>query len=142
MVTSTSIVSGGRARDRYCDVAHTTGRPVVPSSAAMPAARPHPPNRNPPPVHTAGVIGSTHRCGLWVASRPRNCRASIEVTLRQRFTALGARGAGPVADFTPAHPKMTPSRGLTVVPPGDEGDMERQLHLLEVPEPDWHLDDT
>ena len=54
IVTSTSITSGDRAYDRYCAVAHTTGRPVVPSIATMAAASPQPPNRNPPPVEIAG----------------------------------------------------------------------------------------
>ena len=38
-------------------MAHTTGRSVVPSSAAMAAPRPHPPNRKPPPVEMPGVTG-------------------------------------------------------------------------------------
>jgi len=35
-----------------------------------------------------------------------------------------------------------PSSRLNVTPPGEDGAMERQLHLLESPEPDWHLDES
>src|SRR3954447_20941309 len=77
IVTSMSIMSGGRAYDRYCAVAQMTGRSVVRSSASMAAPRPHPPNRKLPPVDTPGTTGSTQRCGLWVGSSPRNCRASM-----------------------------------------------------------------
>jgi hypothetical protein len=58
-------------------VAHTTGRPVVPSIAAIDAPRAHPPNRNGPTVEMPGVTGSTQRMGLWVGSRPSQVRASI-----------------------------------------------------------------
>src|SRR3954451_24098772 len=41
------------------------------------APSPQPPNRKLPPVDTPGTTGSTQRCGLWVGSSPRNCRASM-----------------------------------------------------------------
>ena len=74
--TSRSITAGGRANDRYCAVAQTIGRPVLPSIAEIAAPRPHPPNRKLCPVEMPGVTGSTHRRGLWVGSRPSHSRAS------------------------------------------------------------------
>ena len=63
-VTSMSITVPGRAYDRYCAVAHTTGRPVVPSIASIAAPRPDPPNRKPEPVEIPGETGSCQRYGL------------------------------------------------------------------------------
>ena len=62
-------------------MAHTTGRPELPSSAAMAAPRPQPPNRNWCPVEMPGVIGSIQRIGLWVGSRPSQAGASIGANL-------------------------------------------------------------
>ena len=60
-VTSTSITSSTIAYDRYCPVAHTTGRPDTASSATIAAASPHPPKRNLPAVAIPDVTGSTQR---------------------------------------------------------------------------------
>ena len=68
-VTSTSMISGGCAFDRYCAAAHTTGRPVVRSNASMAAPRPQPPNRNRPSVQMPGTISRYHRSGLCVAAQ-------------------------------------------------------------------------
>src|SRR4051812_17551470 len=92
MVTSMSIISGGRAYDRYCAVAQITGRSVVRSSASMAAPSPQPPKRKLPPVDTPGTTGSTQRCGLWVGSSPRNCRASMWAG------TITAGAAGPEAE--------------------------------------------
>ncbi len=56
-----SSTDGGRAYDKYCAVAQITGRPVVPSSAAIDAPNAQPPNKNPPPVEIPGTTGSHHR---------------------------------------------------------------------------------
>src|SRR5262245_734636 len=76
-ITSMSRIDGGLAYDRYCAVAHTSGRPVVCSSAATQAASPHPPNMKFPTVLIPGVIRKTQRCGLCGACSPRNSLTSI-----------------------------------------------------------------
>ena len=63
--------------DRYCAVAHTTGRSHTASMAATAAPSPHPPNRNWPAGRDAAVTGRNQRIGLWVGCRPRNSAASI-----------------------------------------------------------------
>ena len=60
-VTSTSTTSPRVAYARYCAVAQTHWRPLVPSSAEMAAPRPHPPNRKPPRVTSPGPTSSDHR---------------------------------------------------------------------------------
>jgi len=75
-MTSMSRNDGGLAYARYCAVAHTSGRPVVVSSAATHAASPHPPKRKFATVLIPGVTGSTQRWGLWVGRRPRKSRTS------------------------------------------------------------------
>ena len=69
------------ANERYWAVAHTAGRSVVPSSAAMAAPSAAPPNRNREPTLIFGVMGRIHRIGLCVDSRPSHSRASIRATL-------------------------------------------------------------
>ncbi len=68
-VTSMSITDGGLAYERNWPVAHTRGRWVTSSIAAMQAPRPHPPNRNPPVVHSVGTTGSCQRAGSDVGWR-------------------------------------------------------------------------
>src|SRR5262245_60969093 len=78
MVTSRSRISGGRAYERYCAVAHTSWRPVVASSAVTAAPRPQPPKRKPAcRTQMPRSTGSTQRWGLCVGRRPRNSRAVI-----------------------------------------------------------------
>src|SRR5262245_14087837 len=79
IVTSMSSTSPGLANDRYWPVAQTSGRPLVPSSAEIAAAKPHPPNRNAPLVQRWRSTGSVQRNGLWVCSSPRNARESMRL---------------------------------------------------------------
>ena len=55
----------GRAYERYCAAAQTTGRPVVPSSALIAAPSPEPPKRKP---HRKRLRPKKNRR----KSRPRN----------------------------------------------------------------------
>ena len=73
--TSKSTIWGGRACDRYWAVAQTTGRPQVPSMAWIAAARPTPPNMNPPPggpTQRSWFSGRYQRWGLCVAWSLKN----------------------------------------------------------------------
>ena len=78
----TSSVAGIRTNDRYCAVAHTSARPVDTSRAAITAASPAPPYSAPRAVVITLVIGSDHRIGSAVGSRP--IRSTVVTSARRR----------------------------------------------------------
>ncbi len=102
------------ANDRYCAVAHTTGRPHTASIAATAAPSPLPPKRKRPRVAIPSVIGRYQRFGLWVGLRPRNSAASIV------GDATGGPGGLPVPVRSPRH--ATGDRGNTMTDTPWQGD--------------------
>ena len=84
-----SSVAGIRTNDRYCAVAHTSGRPVVASRAAITAASPEPPYRAPRAVVITFVIGIRHHIGSSVGVSP--IRSSGGHARRRRPVAAGRR---------------------------------------------------
>ena len=67
----------------------------------MAAPSPQPPKRNWWPVEIPGVIGSTHRIGLWVGSRPSQAGASMgaepSLWTRKPWSERCVTGVAPVA---------------------------------------------